>query len=110
MTTGTAINHTPNTGIFTLKENGFYQIHYNTVGTNSASAKLPTSLGVHLTNGGVAIPGTMSTSTIDKDKDTEALAGTTIVNVTSAPVTISLVAENKNGSYNHTAISITKIG
>lgn len=108
-TTGTAITHTPNSETFTLTENGLYEIHYNTVGTNANTVTPPTSLGTYLANGGTAIPGTTSTATIGADGNTATLSGSTVVNVTSAPADITLAAENANGSYSNSALTIRKL-
>lgn len=108
-TTGTSILHSPSTGVFTLNQNGFYEIYYNTVGTNAASVTPPTSLEVHLANGGTEIPGTTSTATITAANDKVTLSGATVVNVTSAPANITLVADNANGTYSNTAITIRRL-
>ena len=108
-TSGTVVFHSPGTANFALTQNGFYQVQYNTVGTNTTSASLPATIGVHLSNGGTEIPGTRTAATITADGDTAALSGMTIVYVTAAPATITLEANNGDGSYSNTSITLRKL-
>ena len=106
---GTAITHTAGTGTFTLTENGTYQVIYNTVVSDATGTTPPVSVGVTLQNNGTAITGTDSTATITAANDTATLSGNTVVQVTAAPVTITLNADNTNGEFSNTAISIRKL-
>ena len=106
---GTDIFYSQDTGIFTLAKEGLYEIHYNTVGTNAAASSPPVTIGVHLANGGAAIPGTRTEASINAVDDIATLAGTTIVDVTTAPTNITLTADNESGSYSFTSVTIRKI-
>lgn len=90
-------------------ENGYYFINYTTVATNAASATPPVTVGVHLSKGGEEIPGTAAITTISTANDTAALSGTTIINVTDSPATITLDAENTNGTFTNTSMTIRKL-
>lgn len=106
---GTAITHTQGTGIFTLGQVGIYQISYNTVATNAAQAALPVSVGVHLTRNTAVIAGTESRSTITAAAHTASLSGTTTVQITAPPVNITLAANDTNGTFSNTSITIRKL-
>lgn len=106
---GTHVFHSPGTANFALTQNGFYQVQYNTVGTNAESASLPATIGVHLANGGTEVPGTRTAVTIGAAGDTAALSGMTIVHVTAAPAAITLEANNADGSYSNTSITLRKL-
>lgn len=106
---GTAITHTQGTGIFTLGQVGIYQISYNTVATNAAQAALPVSVGVHLTRNAAVIAGTESKATITAAAHTASLSGTTTVQITAPPVNITLAANDTNGTFSNTSITIRKL-
>lgn len=106
---GTAISYSSDTGIFTLAENGLYEIHYHSSCGIASSFKAPITVGLHLTNGGIPIPGTLSASTIKEISDTLFLSGAAIVNVTSTPANIALVASSAGGSYGSTLVMIRKL-
>ena len=77
--------------------------------TNAASAATPALVGVHLENNGTVIPGTTASSTVTAADDTATLSATTIVDVTNAPATITLVPENGDGSFRSVGMVIRKL-
>ena len=107
--TGTSISHTPNSGTFTLSDNGFYQIEYNVVATNTSSTVLPALVSVHLEKGNTAIPGTTMSATVAAANSTVPLSASTIINVTDAPANIELVTGNGNGRFSNMGITIRKL-
>lgn len=106
---GTAITHTAGSGDFILTQAGTYEISYHTTVTNAAGITPPTLVGMHLASGGTAIPGTESTVTIAAAGNIATLTGTTTVQVTAPPVTITLRADNTNGTFSNTSMTIRKL-
>lgn len=106
---GTDIYHASDSGTFTLRTDGNYEVSYHTVVTNAANATPPVSPGVHLTRGGETVAGTTAVSTIPAAGHMAALAGTAVISVTAAPVEISLAANNGEGTFTHSSVTIRKL-
>ena len=103
---GTAVTHTGGSSDITLTENGVYQISYSTVGTDTTGAG---TTSVQLQEDGTEIPGTTSAANVANANDQAALSGTAIVDVTSAPVTITLNSIGTNQQFSNTGVSVRKL-
>lgn len=108
-TVGAAISYLPSTKAFALMENGLYEIHYHSSCTNDPSVETPRVAGLYLTDGGTPIRGTLSGVTIKAADDTEALSGAAIIDVTSPPANITLVASHAGGYFGGTSLIIRKL-
>lgn len=106
---GTDIVHPMNIGKFSLVANGTYEISYHTIATNSATAKPPVLVGVHLTANFDVIPGTTSLATVSGADHKVTLSGTTFITVTDAPVEIALFTETMYGQFSNASITIRKL-
>jgi hypothetical protein len=104
---GTAISHTAGTAGFVLTENGIYEIEYNTVVASSVNPTFTVAL--HLEINGDIIPASRSSVSIGAAADEQTLSGRAVITLTNAPVTITLVAEDTNGTYSDTVITIQKL-
>ena len=106
---GSAITHTPSSADIELTEDGTYLISYSTTVTPSGSASPPVTVTAQLENEGTVIPGTISSATLASAGNTANLAASAVVNVTSAPVTITLNANDTDAEYSNTAVTVTKL-
>ena len=104
---GTAISHAAGTAEFILTEPGIYEIEYNTVVASSASPTFTVALQLELN--GDPIPGSRSSVSIGAAADEQTLSGRAVITVNGTPVTITLVAEDTNGSYSNTVLTIQKL-
>ena len=104
---GTAISHAAGTAEFILTENGIYEIEYNTVVASSASPTFTVALRLEIN--GDPIPASRSSVSIGAAADEQTLSGRAVITLTNAPATITLVAEDTNGTYSNTVITIQKL-
>ncbi len=103
---GTNITHTNNSSDFIITIPGTYTISYNTIVTSAAGTTPPVSTSVELRNGGVVIPGTTTSTTLTDTGDTATLSGTTTIQITTVPSTITLNALNTNGTFSSASVTI----
>ena len=106
---GTAVTHTAGSSDFTLTENGTYEIRYSTTATPGAGATPPVTAQVSLQQDGTPIAGTTSSNTIAAAGQTAALSGSAVVNVTAAPVTITLVNGTADVDYTNSSVVVRKL-
>ncbi len=104
---GTAISHAAGSAEFILTETGIYEIEYNTVVASSASPTFTVVL--HLEINGDLIPASRSSVSISAAADEQTLSGRAVISLSSVPATITLVAENANGTYRDTVLTIQKL-
>lgn len=104
---GTAISHAVGTAEFILTENGIYEIEYNTVVASSASPTFTVALRLEIN--GDPIPASRSSVSIGAAADEQTLSGRAVITLTNAPATITLVAEDTNGTYSNTVLTIQKL-
>lgn len=104
---GTAISHAAGTAEFILTEPGIYEIEYNTVVASSASPTFTVALRLEIN--GDPIPASRSSVSIGAAADEQTLSGRAVITVNGTPVTITLVAEDTNGTYSDTVITIQKL-
>ncbi|MBQ3615141.1 MAG: hypothetical protein II993_03960, partial [Anaerotignum sp.] len=64
---------------------------------------------LHLEQNGVIIPGSRSSVSLSAAADEQTLSGRSVITVNGTPVTITLVAEDANGSYSNTVLTIQKL-
>ena len=62
-----------------------------------------------LENEGTEIPGTITSATLQAASNTANLAATAIIEVSSAPVTITLNAHDNDAEYSNTSVVIRKL-
>ena len=106
---GTAITHTAGSGDISLTATGNYQVAYNTTVTPAAGASPPVTVSAQLEEGGTVIPGTISSATLASAGNTATLSGNAVIQVTSAPVTLTLNANDTDAAYSNTAITVRKL-
>lgn len=106
---GSAITHTASSADIELTENGTYRVGYNTTVTTSGSASPPVTVSAQLENEGTEIPGTITSATLQSASNTANLAATAIIEVSSAPVTITLNANDTDAEYSNTSVVIRKL-
>lgn len=106
---GTAVTHTAGTGPISLNEAGTYEVNYTTTVTPAAGVTPPVTVSVQLNSGAAAVPGTVSSATLQAAGNTATLAGNAIVQVTTAPVTLTLVANDASGTYTNTSVTVRKL-
>lgn len=106
---GTAVTHTAGSGDIVLTEAGTYLISYHLTATPAAGTTPPVTTAVQLNNAGAVIPGTISSATLTAANDTATLSGSTVVQVTTPPVTINLVANDTNGAFSNLTVNVTKL-
>ncbi|MBR5122179.1 MAG: hypothetical protein IKU91_01340, partial [Anaerotignum sp.] len=104
---GTAISHAAGTAEFILSETGIYEIQYNTIVT--ASGEVPATVSLHLNINGDLIPASRASVTISSATDEQTLSGLVVLTATTLPATITLVAEDTNGTYSNTVLTIQKL-
>lgn len=107
---GTTITHDAGSGIFTLNEDGLYEISYHT--TVTATACAPATVTLALSSGCAVIDGTTASAYVAADNASVSVSASGIVNVTGGiPAAISLVspAGFENASYSNTAVTIRKL-
>ncbi len=104
---GTAISHAAGSAEFILTETGIYEIEYNTAVASSASSTLTVVL--HLEINGELIPASRSSVSVSAAADEQTLSGRAVISLSGVPATITLVAENANGTYRDTVLTIQKL-
>ncbi|MBR5590317.1 MAG: hypothetical protein IKW40_02185, partial [Anaerotignum sp.] len=104
---GTAISHAAGTADFILSETGIYQIDYNSIVTANGTTPLTTAL--HLEINGDLIPASRSAVTLANATDEQTIFGSSVITLTTIPATITLVAEDANGTYSSTVLTILKL-
>lgn len=92
-----------------MTANGNYQVTYSTTVTTSGTATPPVTVSVQLENGGVAVPGTIASTTLTTAGNTANLSGNAVIQVTAAPATLTLNATDTDGSFTNTAITVRKL-
>ena len=75
----------------------------------SGSASPPVTVSAQLENEGTEIPGTITSATLQSASNTANLAATAIIEVSSAPVTITLNANDTDAEYSNTSVVIRKL-
>ena len=103
----TAISHAAGTSDFILSETGIYQIDYNSIVTANGTTPLTTAL--HLEINGDLIPASRSAVTLANATDELTIFGSSVITLTTIPATITLVAEDTNGTYSSTVLTILKL-
>ena len=104
---GTAISHAAGTPDFILTEPGIYEIEYNTVVASSVNPTFTVAL--HLEINGDIIPASRSSVSIGAAADEQTLSGRAVITINTVPATITLVAEDTNGTYSDTVMTIQKL-
>ena len=104
---GIAITHAAGTSDFILSENGIYEITYNTIVT--ANGATPVTTALHLEINGDLIPASRSAVTLLNATDEQTLYGNSVITISTTPATITLAAEDTNGTYSDTVITIQKL-
>ena len=102
-----AISHAAGTAEFILTENGIYEIEYNTVVASSVNPTFTVAL--HLELNGDIILASRSSVSISAAADEQTLSGRAVITLSNAPATITLVAEDSNGTYSDTVLTIQKL-
>ena len=103
---GIAITHAAGTSDFILSENGIYEITYNTIVT--ANGATPVTTALHLEINGDLVPASRSAVTLLNATDEQTLYGSSVITISTTPATITLAAEDTNGIYSDTVITIQK--
>ena len=106
---GTAISHAQPSENFVLQSNGIYEVFYHSVAASRDGIPLPALVGLHLTNDGIAVPGTRSAAAIAGANDAAVLTGSALVRVDAAPLRITAVTENGSGQFTNSSIIIRKL-
>ena len=87
MEQGSVITHTASTSDFSLTENGIYRITYAAVVTNTSGTG---TVGLEVKNAGATVPGSVKEVNIPTTSNTATIGSTMLVNISSAPATITV--------------------
>lgn len=103
---GSVITHTASTSDFSLTENGIYRITYAAVVTNTSGTG---TVGLEVKNAGATVPGSVKEVNIPTTSNTATIGSTMLVNISSAPATITVNATQNNTTVTQAAIEIQKL-
>lgn len=103
---GSDITHSASSADFSLTQNGLYRITYSAVVTNTSSTG---NVGLELQEDGTSIDGSVKEAKVSNTSDPATVGATVLVNVTSAPVTITLNSTEDNTTVTNAAMTIQKL-
>ncbi len=106
---GTAITHTASSADIELTENGLYWITFSTTASAGGSASPPVTAEFRLQQDAADIPALAAENTLTAASDDASMSVTGIVNVTSAPSTITVQNVTDNIDYTNSSITVLKI-
>lgn len=103
---GSDITHSASSADFSLTQNGLYRITYSAVVTNTSSTG---NVGLELQEDSTPIDGSVKEAKVSNTSDPATVGATVLVNVTSAPVTITLNSTEDNTTVTNAAMTIQKL-
>ena len=106
VTYGTAISHTPDTAPFTISQPGFYDVSFN----GSLGSAFPLELLLYLEQNGTVVPGATASQTFQSDTASINISFSEVIQVTSTPTVLRIVAQGANFLYSDVSLTIYRIG
>lgn len=107
---GTSITHTAGSSDITITQNGVYQATAHTVVSVNPGTSIPATLTLHLEENNAAIAGATASHTFAASSETSTLSFSVPFQVTAAPVTLHVVAEEDGFTINNTTLTIIRLG
>ena len=107
---GTAISHTAGTAPFTISQPGMYNVAFNGTVSPVTGATVPQEIRLYLEQDGTALPGATASQTFQSDSDSDSLAFSQIVQVTTTPSVLQVVGSGGNFLYSDASLSVHQIG
>ena len=110
MTYGTAISHTPDTAPFTISQPGFYDVSFNGSLVPVRGSAFPLELLLYLEQNGTVVPGATASQTFQSDTASINISFSEVIQVTSTPTVLRIVAQGANFLYSDVSLTIYRIG
>ena len=107
---GTAIDHTPGTGEFTIKEPGVYVMSFQGNFAPVTGASFPFTLTLYMDVDGTMIQSGAAPHVFNTSVENQNMAFSSPFEVSSAPVTVSVRSQGGTYLYNTVGITIYKLG
>ena len=107
---GNAVTHNANSGVFTIQEPGLYEVSFHGSLAPVSGATFPLQILLYLQENGTEVPGTAVRESFHTSSDVGNASFSQFINVASAPVTLSVVSTGGNFVYSDVAMSVLKVG
>lgn len=107
---GSAITHGAGSSDFAVSEPGVYTAAFHGNAAPASGVNFPLAISLSLQLNGTNVPGALTQHSFHTSSDTATLSFSFPVQVTTAPSTISIMAQGGNFIYSAVSLTLTKIG
>ena len=107
---GTAVSHNTNDSVFTVQEPGIYEVSFHGTLAPASGTTFPLQLLLYLQQQGNEVPGASVRQSFQTSTDVGNVSFSQIINVSSAPETLSVVGSGGNFTYSDVALTVQKVG
>ena len=99
-----------NDSVFTVQEPGIYEVSFHGTLAPASGTTFPLQLLLYLQQQGNEVPGASVRQSFQTSTDVGNVSFSQIINVSSAPETLSVVGNGGNFTYSDVALTVQKVG